>query len=209
MKPFIAFLALILSIPLTAQDTISNHAKKKPRTWNYQTTLNAYFFKDDYITVPVVIANHGWLHLESRFNYERLKTISFFGGYNFTAGSKVKLVFTPMAGFAIGNIKGIIPASEVTLTYGKWRFYNESEWLISTEDSRETFFYGWAQLTYAPADWFYFGIAGQRTRLYQTALDYQRGVAIGFIKKKLNVSGYLFNEGFVDPFFLISACVSF
>ena len=130
-------------------------------------------------------------------------------GYNFTFGNKLKLNFTPLAGFAVGSIKGIIPGNELTLTYGKWRFYNESEWLLSTDDAVNSFFYGWTQVTYAPVDWFYFGLAGQRTRLYQTGLDFQRGVAVGFVKRKLNVSGYLFNEGFVDPFFLISAAFSF
>jgi len=44
--------------------------------------------EDGYVS-PIVAADHGWLHLEARYNYENLRTGSLWAGYNFSAGQEV------------------------------------------------------------------------------------------------------------------------
>ena len=47
-------------------------------------------------------------------------------------------------------------------------------------DSSGSFFYNWSELTLAPVDWFRFGLVTQRTRVYDTDRDIQRGLLVGF-----------------------------
>ncbi len=49
-----------------------------------------------------------------------------------------------------------------------------------------SFFYSWSELSVSPVDWFRFGLVGQRTRAYQTDVDIQRGLLVGFSYKKMD-----------------------
>ncbi len=60
-----------------------------------------------------------------------------------------------------------------------------------------------------PPDWLWVGISGQRTRLYQTDLEIQRGLLIGSGYKSWELSGYVYNLGFDDPFILVTLSASF
>ena len=51
---------------------------------------------------PYLTADHQWLHLEARYNYENLHTGSLWAGYNFTAGKTLQLAVTPMIGGVFG-----------------------------------------------------------------------------------------------------------
>jgi hypothetical protein len=64
-------------------------------------------------------------------------------------------------------------------------------------------------LTYSPTDWLWLGISGQRTRLYQTDLDIQRGIIVGAGFKNIELTTYSYNIGFDDPFFIITLSASF
>src|SRR5438034_7336511 len=48
-------------------------------------------------------ADRGWLHLETRYNYENLETGSVWVGYNFSGGEKLQWEFTPILGGVFGN----------------------------------------------------------------------------------------------------------
>jgi hypothetical protein len=61
------------------------------------------------------------------------------------------------------------------------------------------FFYNWSELTCAPVEWFWFGIVTQRTRVYQTERDIQRGLLVGFSYKRLEVVGHVFNPDDTKP----------
>lgn len=65
--------------------------------------------------------------------------------------------------------------------------------MIDTSDSSDSFFYTWSELAWSPVDWFRFGLVIQRTKLYETDLDTQRGFLIGFASKKANFTTYVFN----------------
>jgi hypothetical protein len=90
-------------------------------------------------------------------------------------GDKLRLDATLMAGGVVGDTRGAAPGYKLTLTYGRFEFYSEGEYVFDTDDSADNFFYNWAQLGYSPLDWLSNGLASQRTRTYQTELHIQRG----------------------------------
>ena len=165
------------------------------KKWEFSATANLYFLNDDFFVLPIITADKGKLHLEARYNYEDRKTTSIWGGMNFHFGDALSVDATPMAGVVFGNSNGLAPGLELTMTYKRFEWYSEGEYFLSTEDINENYGYLWTDLTYSPTDWFSFGISGQRTRLYQTSLDIQRGLLATFAYKNAELSGYWYNIG--------------
>src|SRR5688572_4810031 len=126
---------------LVASFIVKAQAPDNPK-FSFEATLNNYIFKEDYIFNPVLTADKGTLHLESRYNYEDLNTLSLFVGYNIEAGNELYFELTPMFGFAFGETNGVIPALEFTFTFGKLEWYSESEYLFITDEGGENYFYG-------------------------------------------------------------------
>lgn len=200
------FVLVIVSCTYSnAQDATGTVEKK----WNFGADMNAYFFPNEFIGLPVFRADKNRLHLEARYNYEDLETFSVWAGYNFMGGKNVEYTITPMLGGVVGLSNGIAPGLEFTFTYQAFEIYSESEYLFEFETSENNFYYQWTDITYSPNDWLWFGISGQRTRLYQTDLDIQRGLLIGGGYKSFELTGYLYNLGFDDPFVLITLSASF
>jgi hypothetical protein len=88
----IAALALVLPIPVEAEETATNSVpttalEHTENPWSFSTYVYGYLVPDsrDYVN-PNVTADRGWLHLEARYNYEALETGSVWVGYNFTVG---------------------------------------------------------------------------------------------------------------------------
>lgn len=188
-----------------AQETPASTEKQ----WNFGVDANMYFFPGEFILLPVFRADRNKLHLEARYNYEDLETFSGWVGYNFYGGKKIEYTITPMVGGVVGLSDGIAPGLEFTFTYKSFELYNESEYFIDVETNENNFLYSWMDLTYSPTDWLWVGLSGQRTRLYQTDLDIQRGLLIGGAYKSFELTGYLYNLGFDDPFVLITLSASF
>jgi hypothetical protein len=80
--------------------------------------------------------------------------------------------------------------------------------LFDLSDKENNFYYNWADLTYSPTDWLWFGISGQRTRLFQTELEIQRGLLVGVGLDKLELNTYVYNIG-DDPFVIITLSANF
>ncbi|HWA35575.1 MAG TPA: hypothetical protein VG737_15645 [Cyclobacteriaceae bacterium] len=177
--------------------------------WEFNAELNFYFFKDDFFALPVFQADKNKLHLEARYNYEDMQTFSGWVGWNFKGGNKLEYAITPMIGGVVGLTNGIAPGLEMTYALGKFELYSESELVLDPKIAENHFFYNWTDLTYSPKDWLWVGISGQRTRLYKTALDLQRGVLIGGALKNWELTAYVYNVGFDDPFVLLSVSTKF
>ena len=140
-----------------------------------------YFVPEDGNFVqPTFTADRDWLHLEARYNYEALDTGSAWVGYNFSGGETVTWEFTPMLGAVFGATDGIAPGYKGSLGWKKLEFYSEGEYVFDAGDSADSFFYNWSELTFAPVESFRFGLVTQRTRVYQTDRDIQRGLLAGF-----------------------------
>jgi hypothetical protein len=183
-------------------------ASGAPR-WEFNAAVNFYFIPDDFFVLPVFRADKNKLHLEARYNYEDRETFSCLVGYNFSGGNDFEYTITPMIGGVVGLSDGFAPGLEITLGFKGFELYSEAENYFDFESSENNFFYMWSDLTYSPTDWLWFGISAQRTRLYQTDLDIQRGLLLGAGWKQLELNTYLYNIGFDDPFVLISISKGF
>jgi hypothetical protein len=174
------------------------------KAWSFNPDLNLYFIPDDFFMLPVMRADKDWLHLEARYNYEDRETFSGWFGYNFTGGKKLEYTITPMVGGAFGLTRGLTTGLEATLSLGRFEIYTESEYLFDLQTTENNFFYNWSDITYSPTDWLWVGISGQRTRVYETDLEIQRGLLIGGGAKSWEITTYVYNLGFDDPFVLLT-----
>jgi len=176
--------------------------------WNFGVETDLYF-TDPFILLPIITANNGKLHLETRYNYEDLKTASAWIGYNISGGDEFEYFITPMVGCAFGRTNGIATGLEFTFSIIGFELYSESEYLFDVEAKENSFFYSWNDLTYSPLDWFWFGLSAQRTRLYQTEVEIDRGLILGASYRNLQVTGYFFNVFTDNAFFMLSLVADF
>ena len=191
---------VVMSIAVQGQDADS--VATKP--WAFNPDLNFYFFSDDFFVLPLMKADWKWLHLEARYNYEDRETFSGWVGYNFTGGKKLEDTITPMLGGVVGQTQGLATGLEMTFSIGRFELYTESEYLFDVESTENNFFYNWSDLSYSPTDWLWVGISGQRTRLYETDLDLQRGILVGAGLKSWELTTYVYNIGSDSPFVLLA-----
>jgi len=180
------------------------------KAWAFNASVYGYFPPEDvHYAQPTVMADHGALHLEARYNYEALKSGSAWVGWNLSAGKELTLNATLMAGGVVGDLRGVAPGYELTLSWKTLQLYSEGEYVIDTTDSSGNFLYNWAQLGWSPWEWLSVGLASQRTRVYHTGLDVQRGVFVGFTYKSLSLNVYVFNPDQATPTVVSSLAVGF
>ena len=152
------------------------------KAWSFSASASTYIVPDDQEYVqPTFSADRGWLHLEARYNYENLETGSAWVGYNFSGGKKLEWEFTPMLGGVFGNTTGIAPGYKLSLTYWKFEFSSEGEWVFDTGNSEGNFFYNWSELSISPVDWFRFGSGGPANAGLPDRCRYPARIARGFL----------------------------
>jgi hypothetical protein len=180
------------------------------QAWEFSVSAFTYVVPDDgdYVQ-PTFAADRDWLHLEARYNYEALDTASVWVGYNFSGGETLAWEITPMIGGVFGDTSGVAPGYKGSLRWWKIEVYSEGEYVFDADGSAENYFYNWSELTVSPVDWFRFGLVAQRTRAYESDLDIQRGVLVGFAWKNIDLSAYVFNPDEDRPLFVFSLGVSF
>jgi len=200
-----AVVVIFMAMHSHAQEAIPSHEKQ----WNFSIEANNYFFSDDYILLPVFRADRNKLHLEARYNYEDLETFSGWVGYNFNGGKKVTYALTPMLGGVVGLSNGVALGLEATVGLKSFELYTEAEHVFDLNTQDNNFFYAWTDISYAPTDWLWLGLSGQRTRLYKTDLEIQKGLFVGAGWKSLELTSYVYNLGFDDPFLLITLSAGF
>jgi hypothetical protein len=185
-------------------------AAESETSWELGLSGSLYVLPDEEDFVqPTFRADHGVLHLETRYNYEDRDSVSFFAGANFEFGDNLKLALTPMLGGLAGNTEGIIPALEADFTAGIFGAYAEAEYVFDLGDSSSKYFYMWSELSLWPTEWLRAGVVTQRTRVYKTEREIQRGLLLGFSFKRLEGAVYFFNPGSDDHFTVVSLGVSF
>jgi hypothetical protein len=221
--PTVLIAALLLLARLAPAQTVTSSLPEMPSTnltatpmapaadpWSFSVSAYTYIVPDDREYVqPTLTADHDWLHLEARYNYEALDTGSAWIGYNFSGGNKLAWEFTPMLGGVFGDTTGIAPGYKGSLSWWKLELSSEGEYVFDTAHSSDSFFYNWSELSLSPVDWFRFGLVTQRTHLYQSDRDIQRGVLLGFTYKRVGVSGYLFNPDEPKPTFVFALALTF
>ncbi|MBN9693456.1 MAG: hypothetical protein J0M24_24690 [Verrucomicrobia bacterium] len=180
--------------------------------WEYSGTVMGYLVPDsqDYVQ-PTLTADRAGLHLEARYNYEALESGSLWIGWNLGFGQTVEVAVTPMVGGVVGNLRGVAPGCLATISWWKLTLYSEAEYVfdLGGPASADDFFYSWSELSLAPVEWMRFGVALQRTRVFSTGLEVQRGVLLGASWKSVDFTAYVFNFGWEDPTVVLSLGVSF
>lgn len=162
--------------------------------WAFSATGMYYWPPDDdNFLLVIATADRGSLHLEARYNYEALDTGSLFAGWTFAGGDTLTYELTPMLGGVFGDTRGIAPGFEASLAYGITDFYIEAEYLYDFDNHEDSYTYAWSEFGFAPWEWLRFGLVGQRTRVYRSDRDIQRGGFAQLMFGKATLGLYVFN----------------
>src|SRR4051794_33781672 len=174
VRKYILLLISFASLKLAAQE---KQIDSVTTGWNFSAWAEMFIIpNEEDVFNPTFYARHNTLHLEGRYNYEDRNTASLWAGRRFKFGESVKFVFVPMAGIVFGNTKGIAPGLEIEIMYKKFDFYAESEYLFDPKEKLNDFFYMYSELAIRPVRPVRTGIIAQRTRLFESELELQRGV---------------------------------
>jgi hypothetical protein len=206
--PLKLWLILLLPINILAQD--SSQSNKSPnKIWTFNAEVDANFQKYTFFTSSVFTADKKRLHMEARYNYTAVNTIAVWGGYNFNSKKKLQIKATPMLGLIFGDLKGISPGLELSLTYKRWQFDLTTEWLFSFDKLKDNDIFYWAQTNYALTHWWQIGITSQLSRLYQSTLTVLTGPVTNFIYKNATLSFTTYNIFSRSTYFISSVFISF
>ena len=185
-------------------------ATPRPKAWSILALSNIYLLPEerDFALVSLS-ADRNRLHLEGRYNYEDLETGSLWLGANFGGGTTLEWEFSPLAGAAFGQTRGLAAGYRGSLTWRKLALNSESEYLIDATDASDNFFYNWSEASFSPVEPLQIGVVLQRTRVYQSDREIQRGLLIGYSYKGASLTAYLFNPDDRKPPVVIGLSVSF
>ena len=199
----LAFL-FFLRCPSLAQQL----AESPERKWAYSANVYYYFVPDENSLTLIATADHRKLHLEARYNYEDDKTGSAFAGWRFQANGKIEFEAVPMLGIVFGNTNGLAPGLELSAVFKKFDLYSESEYVFDFSGNENNFLYTWGELAISLGS-FRTGLSYQRTLLYQTDFDLQRGVFAEYSIGKFTAGAYYFNPFSNDAVMIISFGIDF
>ena len=198
---------------LTAQSakTDSVPAKApKDTVWSFHVEGDYYIYPhSENILMGMGTADRNIWHIEMRYNYEAKNTASVFGGLNFNMGNRLKLILTPMTGLVFGKTNGIALGIEADLGYKIFELSSQTEYLVDFAGKENDYLYTWSEFGITISDRCSAGIAVQRTRLYKTNLDLQRGMYARYTFRKCTASVYYFNPFSSSYFFIASLAIDF
>jgi hypothetical protein len=178
--------------------------------WSGSASLFTYAVPDqDTFVQPTIEVDRGRLHLEARFNYEDLDTGSMWIGRTFSIGEDVTFEITPMAGAVFGKTAGAAIGYAGSLTWRKLDVYSETEYVFDAQSSSDSFLYTWSELGWSPAGWFRGGLTVQRTKVYRTEFDIQRGFFGAVTLGAWEISAYVFNPDADSPTAIVGVAFSF
>jgi len=176
--------------------------------WSVSAAVYTYVVpEDDNFVQPEVAVDRDWLHIEARFNYEDIDTASAWVGRTFSVGERVALEITPMAGAVFGQTNGGGIGYTGSLTWRRLDLSSETEYVFASGDA-ESFLYTWSELGWAPVGWFRGGFSVQRTRVYQSEFDIERGFFGTFYLGRWELSAYVFNPD-AEPTVIVGIARSF
>ncbi len=199
-----------LMFVLAGSRALAQTAPPDEKAWSLSASAYTYILPDERNYVqPTLAADRGWLHLAARYNYEDLESGSLWLGYNFSGGRTLEWEFTPMFGGVVGTTAGVAPGWMFSLSYWKLDLSLESEYVIDARNTAESFFYNWSELGISPLEWLRVGAVIQRTRVYKTDRDVQRGIFVGFTYKVVDFTTYVFNPDESKPVVVVGVAVNF
>jgi len=213
-KNSLFFFALMFIVPVFAQQTSADSIKvtADSNTSPWAFAADGYYYilpSEENIITVLAYADYNAVHFEARYNYEGRNTGSIFTGYRFETGNKLKFGITPMLGYVFGDITGVIPAFKLDLAWNKFDFYSESEYVIDLAGKENNYFYSWSELAISPFENFRTGISANRTRLFETPKEIQRGIFAQYSVWKLTAGVHYFNPFTSDSFVIATLGIEF
>lgn len=215
MKLFLNILpCLLVSVAVFGQNNEAGNSVPAADTatgdWLFSASVYYFILPDENNTATLLgYADYRSIHLEARYNYEDVQTASVFGGYRLEAGNQLVFGATPMAGIIFGSTNGIAPGLLLDLSWKIFDFYAESEYVFDFSDSDYNYFYAWTEMGVTPFENFRTGIAMDRTRLYRTGLELQKGIFAQYAFWKLTAGVHYFNPLTADDFGIVTLAVEF
>jgi len=85
----------------------------------------------------------------------------------------------------------------------------ESETVIDFHDAGDSFFYAWSELGFTPVQWTRFGLALQRSRVFEASRDVQRGAFASVTLRFVTLALYELNAPWTTPTWVLAASVTF
>jgi hypothetical protein len=206
-KGCLATLICLVGLVTAAQE---NSGDSSGRKWSFSAWAEEFILpgENDYFN-PTFYARTKTVHLEGRYNYEDRNTASFWGGRRFAFGSNVKFVLVPMAAVVVGNSNGLAPGFETEVIFKKLDFYSESEYLFDFKTRENNFFYMYSELALRPINAIRTGIIAQRTKLFETVHEVQRGLFGEYYFGRFRAGVFYFNPFNTDHFWIASVSVDF
>jgi len=200
--------ALLACLAELSEETTPADEEEKAWSWD----LTGYWVdppEEDSYGSAILRADHGVLHLEARYNYEEIDTASVFAGRTFAWEGEVGFSVVPMLGAVFGHTQGVAPGLELDLTWKILEFYVEAEYVFDLEGTDDSFFYAWSELTANPVEWLSFGLVAQRTRVFDTDVEVDRGLLVGVSFRSVTATVYIFNLDTDDPYVMVGIGISF
>lgn len=201
--------AVTLALALVSAPVAARNEPPGGRRWSFSAETDLFLRDDVDFLMPVFSADGGPLHFEGRWNYEDLETPSVWAGLSFEAGRNVHLAVTPMVGGLAGRTKGFAPGLELALTWRRLELSSQSEHVFDVEGREGDFFYNWSQLDVQVLSWLSVGLAAQRTRLYQSEREIDRGIVVSLTRPSASLSIYGFNPDVDERFVIVALNVDF
>jgi len=207
-KKFLFLFIAFSPLRLIAQEAESDSATSKQ--WNFSAWAEMFIIPHDEDSFnPTFYARHKTLHLEARYNYEDKNTASLWAGYRFKFGKGVKFVIVPMAAIVFGNTNGVAPGLEMEIMYKKFDFYSESEHVFDFNSKENNFFYMYTELAIRPINALRTGIMTQRTRVFESDRELQRGIFAEYYFGRFRAGVFYFSPFASDQFWVASFSVDF
>jgi len=199
-----------IALLLFATPAFTQTAPPPAKAWSFFASAYTYVVPtaSNYMQ-PTFTADRDRLHLEARYNYEAQKTGSAWIGWNFSGGDAVEWQLTPIVGTIFGEVDGFAPGYKGSIAWRRLSLSTESEYVIDTTNTTNSFLYNWSELTYDMTESFRAGLVVQRTRAYQTDRDVQRGIMAGYSYRRAEFAFYLFNPDEDKPTTVFSVAFQF
>ena len=207
-KKYLLLFIGFVSLKLFAQEAQPDSASSKQ--WNFSAWAELFILPgENDIFNPTFYARTNKLHLEARYNYEDINTVSLLGGRRFKFGKGVKFVVVPMAGLVFGNTNGVAPGLELEVMYKKFDFYSESEHVFDFKNNENNFFYMYSELAIRPIKPIRTGLIVQRTKLFESEHEIQRGLFAEYYFGRFRVGSFFFSPFGEDFYWSASFSVDF
>ena len=147
-KKYLLLLICFASLKLWAQEDQIDSASSQ---WNFSAWAEMFIIpgEEDFFN-PTFYARHKSLHLEARYNYEDRNTASLWAGHQFKFGKGVKFVSGAHGFRCFWKYKWTCSRSEIEITYKKFDFYSESEYVFDFSSGKIISFYNYSELAITP-----------------------------------------------------------